>query len=309
MNQPPTSEKLTYSCVWSPGLALLEEVCIMGGYWRVTEHRLQNRLIDEIVLIACMSGKGWLMLNGTRFSINAGDLFYCPASIPHSYGCESGGWEIYWAHGQGRHTTALCEAAGLDATTPVHPLAHHVQVQEAFRILVAILATEGPDSSWIAARNFHNLLHTLVWCHHKPTGKQRLAELVKADCENLDELVKASGYSRFHFCRLFKEETGQSPWQYVMERKLERARELLLGSKLSIKEIATQLGFEHPDYFTRLFSRSIGVTPMRYRGNLGKPLRRQPGHARVLDAPQRRLPPPVLSPMRSPSEKQFPISQ
>jgi AraC family transcriptional regulator len=100
----------------------------------------------------------------------------------------------------------------------------------------------------------------------QPRADRRLADLVTDDCCSLDDLVARSGYSKYHVIRIFKEETGCSPWQYVIERRLERARELLLGTRLSVKEIATQLGFNTPDYFARLFAKQNGVTPSRYRG-------------------------------------------
>ncbi len=238
----------------------------MGGHWRVTTHGIHNRLIDETVLIACVAGSGWLKIQERRFNIKAGDIFCCPPSLSHGYRCGEEGWEIYWTHCQGRQVTTLCEAAGLNAVTPVRPLAHYPQVREAFAVLVDGLAIGGNESPWLAARNLHTLLHALVWHHCKPAKGQSLADLVKEGCESLDELVAASGYSRFHFCRLFKAETGQTPWQYVLDRRLGRARELLLGSHLSIKEIASKLGFNNPDYFSRIFSRNSGVTPKCYRG-------------------------------------------
>jgi AraC family transcriptional regulator of arabinose operon len=256
-----------YGCAREASLELLGAWCVMGGYWQVTSHALRHRVIDESVLIACVDGAGWLRVGDKTFDVKAGDFFYCPASIGHGYGCEAGGWTIYWTHCRGRQVGELMKAAGFTAASPVRPVAGSPKVQDAFAVLVQGLAEGGPDGAWTAARNLHNLLHVLVWLRHRPVmPPRRLAGLVGDGCHSLDELVSASGYSRFHFCRLFKEETGQTPWQYVLERRLERARELLLGGQLSVKEISARLGFSHPDYFARLFKRSSGVTPRQYRG-------------------------------------------
>jgi len=94
--------------------------------------------------------------------------------------------------------------------------------------------------------------------------------LIDINCKSLEELAAKAGYSKYHFSRIFKEQTGQAPWQIVTERKIERAKELLLGTFLSIKEIATELDFNHPDYFASLFARHTGITPKKYRGNFQK---------------------------------------
>jgi AraC-like DNA-binding protein len=256
----------TYSCAHYQALGLLGAWCITGGHWQVKNHALKPRIIDETVLIACLEGTGWLEIGGQQLAIKAGDLFCCPANVPHAYGCGPDGWTILWVHCQGSQVANFCAAAGLSTTAPCCPIARHPQVQAAFSDLIGAMANGDADSPWLAARNLHLLLHTLVWLRHKPDLTSNLASLVREGCETLDELVKASGYSKFHFCRRFKQETGQSPWQYVTNRKMERARELLLGSQASIKEIATRLGFNNPDYFARIFSKHSGVTPRHYRG-------------------------------------------
>jgi AraC-like DNA-binding protein len=80
-------------------------------------------------------------------------------------------------------------------------------------------------------------------------------------------MATRAGYSKYHFCRRFKLETGTTPWRYLINQKLDFAREQLITyPNKTIKEIATELGFDNPDYFTRCFSSRYGVTPGKYRG-------------------------------------------
>lgn len=81
----------------------------------------------------------------------------------------------------------------------------------------------------------------------------------------LDELSREAGVSRSHLCRLFREETGESPGEYALRRKLEEACALLAGSRLSIGEITTVLGFASQSYFSSCFKKHYGVTPCAYR--------------------------------------------
>ncbi|NJK50503.1 helix-turn-helix transcriptional regulator [Candidatus Gracilibacteria bacterium] len=63
---------------------------------------------------------------------------------------------------------------------------------------------------------------------------------------------------------MFKQSTGLSPHRYVIQHRIERAKELLHCQELSISDISTQLGFADHSHFTRYFKRIIGVTPKQF---------------------------------------------
>lgn len=78
---------------------------------------------------------------------------------------------------------------------------------------------------------------------------------------SLDELADYLGISRYYFCRLFKQSIGISPYQYVIQQRVERAKQLLLQGRMSISDIAIACGFAHQSHLNRHFKRLIGVTP------------------------------------------------
>jgi len=97
---------------------------------------------------------------------------------------------------------------------------------------------------------------------------RRVTEFVAANLGEdfgLDELSQVAGLSRYHFSRMFKRATGMTPLQYVGERRLDQARSLLAGGRLSIAQISVALGYSSQSHFTAHFRRSIGVTPGTYR--------------------------------------------
>ncbi|HEX9919470.1 MAG TPA: helix-turn-helix domain-containing protein, partial [Pyrinomonadaceae bacterium] len=67
------------------------------------------------------------------------------------------------------------------------------------------------------------------------------------------------------FCHLFKAETGSSPARYLKALRLERARELLETTFLSVKEIRALVGFNDDSHFARDFRATYGLTPQQYR--------------------------------------------
>jgi AraC family transcriptional regulator len=85
---------------------------------------------------------------------------------------------------------------------------------------------------------------------------------------SLCALAKESGYSKVHFSRMFQAATGQTPHNYVLRLRVERARELLTTSSWSLTEIALECGFSSHSHMTRVFHQFLGVTPSAYRRNL-----------------------------------------
>jgi len=76
-------------------------------------------------------------------------------------------------------------------------------------------------------------------------------------------IAQAVGISPYYFTRLFKESTGQSPHQYVIEARVRKAKELLISGKFSIGEAAFRVGFVDQSHLTRHFKRVFGLPPKR----------------------------------------------
>ena len=87
----------------------------------------------------------------------------------------------------------------------------------------------------------------------------------------LSDLAGISAISPFHFTRLFKATTGMAPYQYVMARRLERAKNLLLTTTLSVREIGWSLGVDNVSHFRRKFIEQFGVRPSEMRPQVTLP--------------------------------------
>jgi AraC-like DNA-binding protein len=89
-----------------------------------------------------------------------------------------------------------------------------------------------------------------------------LGESTEASVTDMARMARL-GQSQFH--ALFRATTGQSPKQYHLRRKLDRAVERLIGMSDPVSEIAYSLGYENVSSFNRLFKRRFGVTPSEFR--------------------------------------------
>ena len=82
---------------------------------------------------------------------------------------------------------------------------------------------------------------------------------------HLQELADVADLSTFHFAKLFKHSTGYSPHQYVLQRRLERAKELLRNPHISLSEVSLRAGFADQSHLSNVFRRFVGLTPARFR--------------------------------------------
>jgi AraC family transcriptional regulator len=99
-------------------------------------------------------------------------------------------------------------------------------------------------------------------------GVRRVFEFVDANLEreiSLMRLAQECGTSVFHFARLFKRRTGVAPHQFIVQRRIERARSLLRNADLSVGEVAARCGFAQQSHFATTFRRVVGLSPTSYR--------------------------------------------
>jgi AraC family transcriptional regulator len=120
----------------------------------------------------------------------------------------------------------------------------------------------------------HSLIRSVINVH---ASRDRLTEKVELnrvieylhshmdDKITVDVLASVAHLSASHFARVFKEETGKAPMEYVHNFRLERAKKLLLAGDKSITEIAMECGFNNPSYLSACFQKQYRITPSEYR--------------------------------------------
>jgi AraC-like DNA-binding protein len=96
----------------------------------------------------------------------------------------------------------------------------------------------------------------------------RAKDLADADYAKpleVDDLARAAGLSKAHFSREFRRTFGESPYVYLLTRRLERAAALLRNTDYSVAEICLEVGLQGVGSFTTSFKRMYGMTPTAYR--------------------------------------------
>lgn len=101
-----------------------------------------------------------------------------------------------------------------------------------------------------------------------PARLRKVVELVHAEMDgdlSLEELANTAGLSITHFSQMFRQSTGQSPHQFVLQRRIERAKEMLHAAENRVLDVAVACGFKSQEHFARVFRSLCGASPTEYR--------------------------------------------
>lgn len=105
------------------------------------------------------------------------------------------------------------------------------------------------------------------------TSDSRIGNALKAltgklgETIRIEELAQEACMSKDHFIRLFRQKLGYTPTQFIIDKKMMKARLMLASENMSTKDIAYSLGYDDVSYFTRLFKKHTGTTPLQYRNS------------------------------------------
>ena len=97
---------------------------------------------------------------------------------------------------------------------------------------------------------------------------RRVVEYIDANLDDdisLADLAEVAGLSQFHFSRSFRKSTGKTPQQFVMQHRVERAKQLLARPELPLVEVSLRAGFKNQSHFTTLFRKYTKLTPKLWR--------------------------------------------
>ena len=253
----------------------------IGFYPKAAHHfRERNTPINQYVFIYCTDGAGRYRIGEHEYNVSANQYFILPAGIPHAYASdEAQPWTIYWIHFKG--TMAAHYAKDAQSPTKVSPENNsrindrNNLFEEMFNTLKAGYSSE--NLRYVSSL-FHYYLGSLRYIQQYRQAKRYVSDdanmvniaihYMKENIEKritLQELADHVGYSTSHFTTLFKQQTGHTPLSYHNLLKIQQACYLLDITDMKINQISYKIGIGDQYYFSRLFSKIMGMSPYKYR--------------------------------------------
>lgn len=233
-----------------------------------------GRTVSEYQLVYVTRGRGELRVDGLAepLPITEGSVLLVLPGVRHAYRPDSStGWSERWVGFKGPWADALRAAGLLSAERPLFQPGLDEHLLELFEELFSVVAAQEP---YYQARAGSLVMRLLAEVLARSRGaeladdsarlvdraKFLMAEKVYGSL-SVDGIGEALGVTQTRFYETFKAYTGLTPYQYFIQLKINKAKELLSGGESSVKEAAFSLGFDDPYYFSRLFKKKTGTSP------------------------------------------------
>lgn len=255
-NYPPEGHPVGYNFNWSNG-----------------------RILEEYQIIYITDGSGKLETRQGNYVIHPGTILFIYPGMWHRYRPDKKtGWKEHYIGFHGEFTGNIFQEQYITKQKPLMYIGFQDILIKQFFDVIEIVKDEKPGYQQVCSGiTLHLISNILSINKNREFSGRDIERKIRRACiylrENLHNEVNIEqlagdvhvGYS--HFRRVFKKYTGLSPAQYHLKLRLQKAKELLITTNLSVKQIAYDMGFQSNYYFTRIFTRKMGVPPTGIRKN------------------------------------------
>ena len=235
-----------------------------------------GRILHEWQICLLEKGEGVVEFKGERSKVESGSLIVIPPGCWHRYRPNpKTGWTSYWIGFGGELADRLIGNAGFSKDGEIRSFETDGPVFQLFAATVSDLLSNAERAPFSAAASVPMLVAALLESPADTNANSKTTSpIINAQMyitEHLSEtidfesLAMTVGLTYRSFRYLFAKESGQSPLQYQLERRLARAKNLLASSDMPVKDIAETLGFNSTWYFAHFFQKHVNCSPAAYR--------------------------------------------
>lgn len=228
----------------------------------------------------CVGGHGYVEIDGQRAHLTKDHLLIIPRDTPHTYwAADDDPWSIYWVHFLGDDADYFIERIPRPGQpVPVETSARKEAVRLFRYCLDALHDGYGLPTLIYAAQSVQHLLSLLLY-HNRTLPMDQRSTDRRSNIDSaidymqdhlnvnlrLQDFAREAGLSVSHFSERFRQQTGQSPMAFFIHMRMRLACRLLDLSDQPVKTVAAEIGYRDPYYFSRIFKKSMGISPDRYR--------------------------------------------
>lgn len=239
-----------------------------------------GRVLENLQLVLVTSGCGrFESRDSGRKDVVAGTGFLLSPGAWHRYAPdEKTGWTESWLELRGPVVDALLKSGALLRSGAVHHDCFDAGLDSAMDALHQL--ARRADAGFDPEMSAHALRILAAWMRAEaaPRAQTRMARAIReaeryfaerhTEPINVAQLARKLGVDYSHFRRAFKDQTGFSPWNYVVQLRLARARRLLASGDATLEDIAARLGYSSGFHFSSAFKQAFGVSPQHWRKQL-----------------------------------------
>lgn len=229
---------------------------------------------DSYLLLYTFGGTGCVTQNNRTVTVRHGRALLMDCRSPQAYGTspQSDHWYHLWAHVEGTGVDDAAKRLGLPALVPV--ALSRSRVQPHFDEIFARLQVEDIENGELVGLAVHTILSEMLIAQARndvpDDNPVALAQsyVISHYGEQItvDDIARAVAVSQSYLTRLFRQQMGTSPHDYLLRYRITKAKQLLMETDLPIGAIAQRVGFPTASNFSYQFSKITGTTPRAYRG-------------------------------------------
>ena len=250
---------------------------LAGVSWCDGAYHIERKSSPIYVFEYIISGKGTVNVNGTSFTAAAGDIYMLPRGSSHHYYSDSKDpWVKIWFNASGPLLDSLMQVYRLEGVCHVQGL----ELEQLFRRMFECARVPHEDVAEVfsaAALTAHEIILAISSAVHRQGQTSSEGEALRRFIDrniysgiSIAQLAELIFRSPSQTIRIFKKEFGVPPYEYLMQKRVETARMLLLNTSLSVKEIAYRLNFADEHYFSNYFKKKTGLSPLKLRLGRGE---------------------------------------
>lgn len=243
-------------------------------------YRIQRTINNVLILEFVEEGEGWVEVNGSSYKVRAGDVYLLSTGVGHAYGASKNNpYKKIWINFYSSLFTTLIREHKLDSRVVFHT---NDKMKDAFYSLLSTAEKLKNDQKvhLEISKIVYSILVDLINIEDEITPSSDIALTAKYVLDarhhyntKIKDLAKYLCVSEVYLIKKFKEAYGVTPHQYVLNKRIGIAKNLLTNSTLSVAEIALQLSFNDEHYFSNIFKQKTGVTPSEFRSKNSTPPR------------------------------------
>ncbi|MFD2332822.1 helix-turn-helix domain-containing protein [Cohnella sp. GCM10020058] len=233
--------------------------------------------IHSYLIVYTVSGSGRLTYRNQSYALTSGQAFFIDCLDYQHYATSGDGtWELLWVHLNGSQSRHYYEAFSGYTSAPVIAAGSDSVISGCIRELIELHRSHFAHTELLSAKLLTDVLTELVvlasGSGQSPVDvpfyvKQTVQAIDSRYKERLtlEALANERSVSKFNLSRSFKRYIGLAPIEYLIQVRMNHAKEYLKYADLPIGDIAEQIGIDNASHFINLFKERTGLTPLAYR--------------------------------------------